>query len=137
MTWIAVELTLKVHGASDQCRLWFCTDYYSNCEDLHRPATTYVFYLQHARFVWLHKKCIFTVTSQCGHGCLPHVKVELNVTLVCKMALSVGCLLDYKGILICAWLSTQPNISIWRRCIFNLCHWLRWRRDSNIYIINN
>jgi hypothetical protein len=31
---IAVEVTWKVHGADDQCRSRFCTDYYSNCEDL-------------------------------------------------------------------------------------------------------
>lgn len=40
-SWIAVEITLKVHGASDQCHSIFCADYYSNCEALRRPATTY------------------------------------------------------------------------------------------------
>lgn len=51
MTWIAVEITLKVRGASDQCRSRFASDYYSNFEDLHRPAMTYACYLEHARFI--------------------------------------------------------------------------------------
>jgi hypothetical protein len=41
MTWMAVEITLKVHGACD----------YSNCENLHRPATTYACYLENAHFI--------------------------------------------------------------------------------------
>jgi hypothetical protein len=51
MTWIAVDITLKVglHGASDQCNLRFCTDYYySNCEDIHGPAVTDARCLEHA-----------------------------------------------------------------------------------------
>ena len=50
--WIAVEITLKVHSASDQCCSRFCSDYYSNCEALHRPAA-FACYLEHARFLWL------------------------------------------------------------------------------------
>ena len=68
MTWITVEI-------SDQCRL-ICPDYYSNGEDLHRPAT-FAGHLEHARFLSLHKKTfIVTVTSHCSHGCVTHFKVE-------------------------------------------------------------
>jgi hypothetical protein len=50
MTWIAVEITLNVYVAIDQCRSTICTDYYRNCEDLHGTATTYACYLEHAFF---------------------------------------------------------------------------------------
>ena len=62
MTRIAVEITLKVHSASDQCCLRFFTDYYSNCKDLHW-STTSAYYVVHTRFLWLHKILILSVQN--------------------------------------------------------------------------
>ena len=38
--WPGLQLRWIVNGASDQCCPRFCADYYSNCEDLHKPVTT-------------------------------------------------------------------------------------------------
>jgi hypothetical protein len=58
-------------------------DYYNNCEDLHRPATTYTCYPDHARCIWLHNnKCIDTVKNvNVAIGCVTNFKVKRYISL--------------------------------------------------------